>query len=234
MSALTSRLRDLQFRLEYALLRAVIGVVRAVPLDAASAISGRTWRFLAPKLSPKRHARALDNLAIAFPREAKPSAGNRAGTLGEPRPRHGRDDAHRPLPARWSPSASTSPPNHLLALQGQARADVGRQPAHGQLGAGDPGRFTLGRRQARPPSIARSTTPTSTSICATSARISIPTGCLVAATSAITARIRRRRAPSWISCAAAAALASSAISTTAPACRCRSSAGMPRRRRSPR
>jgi KDO2-lipid IV(A) lauroyltransferase len=67
MSALTSRLRDLQFRLEYALLRAVIGVVRAVPLDAASAISGRTWRFLAPKLSPKRHARALDNLAIAFP-----------------------------------------------------------------------------------------------------------------------------------------------------------------------
>lgn len=67
MSAPTSPLRDLQFRLEYALLRLVIGVVRAVPLDAASAISGATWKFLAPKLSPKRHRRALDNLAIAFP-----------------------------------------------------------------------------------------------------------------------------------------------------------------------
>ena len=67
MAAPTSPLRNLQFRLEYALLRAVVGIVRAVPLDAASAISGATWRFLAPKLSPKRHARALDNLAIAFP-----------------------------------------------------------------------------------------------------------------------------------------------------------------------
>ncbi len=67
MAAPTSFLRDLQFRLEYALLRAVVAVVRVVPLDAASAISGRVWRFLAPKLSPKRHARALDNLAIAFP-----------------------------------------------------------------------------------------------------------------------------------------------------------------------
>ncbi|MEQ1614672.1 MAG: lipid A biosynthesis acyltransferase [Hyphomicrobiaceae bacterium] len=67
MAAPTSALRDFQFRLEYALLRAIVGLVRAVPLDAASAISGRAWRFLAPKLSPKRHARALDNLAIAFP-----------------------------------------------------------------------------------------------------------------------------------------------------------------------
>jgi Kdo2-lipid IVA lauroyltransferase/acyltransferase len=70
MAAPTSFLRDLQFRLEYAALRAVVGVVRAVPLDAASAISGRAWRFLAPKLSPKRHQRALDNLTIAFPEMA--------------------------------------------------------------------------------------------------------------------------------------------------------------------
>jgi Kdo2-lipid IVA lauroyltransferase/acyltransferase len=67
MAAPLSPLRRFQFRLEYAFLRIVVGLVRAVPLDAASAISGRTWRFLAPKLSPKRHARALDNLAIAFP-----------------------------------------------------------------------------------------------------------------------------------------------------------------------
>jgi Kdo2-lipid IVA lauroyltransferase/acyltransferase len=67
MSTPTSTLRDLQFRLEYVLLRAVVGLVRVLPLDAASAISGRAWRFLAPKFSRKRHARALANLAIAFP-----------------------------------------------------------------------------------------------------------------------------------------------------------------------
>lgn len=63
----TSFLRDLQFRLEYALLRLVIGAVRAVPLDRATHFSARSWRRLAPVLSPKRHQRALANLAIAFP-----------------------------------------------------------------------------------------------------------------------------------------------------------------------
>ncbi len=72
MAAPTPLLRDLQFRLEYALLRLVVAVVRAVPLDAASAISGRAWRSLAPIFSPRRHRRALDNLGIAFPEMPRP------------------------------------------------------------------------------------------------------------------------------------------------------------------
>lgn len=62
-----SRLRDLQFRLEYALLRLVVGGVRALPLDVATRLSARWWRRLAPHINPKRHRRALANLAIAFP-----------------------------------------------------------------------------------------------------------------------------------------------------------------------
>lgn len=60
-------LRDLQFRFEYALVRAVVFVVRAVPLDTAGRLSAAFWRRFAPLLSPKRHNRAVDNLRIAFP-----------------------------------------------------------------------------------------------------------------------------------------------------------------------
>lgn len=67
MSVPISVLRDFQFRLEYVALRAIVGIVRAAPLDTASAVSGRAWRYLAPKITPKRHSRALANLAIAFP-----------------------------------------------------------------------------------------------------------------------------------------------------------------------
>lgn len=67
MTAPVSRLRDFQFRLEYALLRTLVAAVRAFPLDAATHFSARWWRRLAPRLSPKRHQRALSNLAIAFP-----------------------------------------------------------------------------------------------------------------------------------------------------------------------
>jgi len=59
--------RDLQFRLEYVLLRLVVGFVRLMPLEAATAVSARAWRVLAPLVNPKRQARALANLAIAFP-----------------------------------------------------------------------------------------------------------------------------------------------------------------------
>jgi KDO2-lipid IV(A) lauroyltransferase len=62
-----SLLRDLQFRLEYVLLRAIVGLVRLLPLGVAVSVSATCWRLLAPILSPKRHARALANLAIAFP-----------------------------------------------------------------------------------------------------------------------------------------------------------------------
>ena len=62
--------RDLQFRLEYALLRAIVGLVRIFPLDWAVPMSGRAWRTLAPLIAKKRHTRALDNLAIAFPEKS--------------------------------------------------------------------------------------------------------------------------------------------------------------------
>ena len=60
-------LLDLQFRLEYVLLRLVVGLVRTLPLRVAVGFSARCWRFLAPIVNPKRHQRALDNLAVAFP-----------------------------------------------------------------------------------------------------------------------------------------------------------------------
>ena len=60
-------LRDLQFRLEYLGLRLVVGLVRLLPLGFAVGLSARAWRVLAPLVNPKRHARALANLAIAFP-----------------------------------------------------------------------------------------------------------------------------------------------------------------------
>lgn len=67
----TSPLRDLQFRLEYALLRLIVGIVRIVPLDVATHLSAWSWRRLAPLINPKRHKRALDNLRIAFPEKSE-------------------------------------------------------------------------------------------------------------------------------------------------------------------
>jgi len=62
-----SRFRDFQFKLEYLLLRTVVGLVRALPLDMATRMSASAWYRLAPLVNPKRHNRALANLAIAFP-----------------------------------------------------------------------------------------------------------------------------------------------------------------------
>ncbi len=61
------KLRDIQFRLEYFALRAVVGATHLLPLETATAASAWCWRRLAPLINPKRHARALANLAIAFP-----------------------------------------------------------------------------------------------------------------------------------------------------------------------
>jgi KDO2-lipid IV(A) lauroyltransferase len=61
------RLRDLRFRLEYAALRGVIGVLRLVPLRLSVRWSATLWRILAPRLNPKRQRIALENLRIAFP-----------------------------------------------------------------------------------------------------------------------------------------------------------------------
>lgn len=62
-----SKIRDIQFRIEYYALRTVIWATHALPLETATAISAWFWRRLAPIVNPKRHARALANLAIAFP-----------------------------------------------------------------------------------------------------------------------------------------------------------------------
>ena len=61
----TNRLLDLRYRLEYAALRLVAGLIRIVPLDHAVRASAAIWRLIAPHL--RRHRRALENLAIAFP-----------------------------------------------------------------------------------------------------------------------------------------------------------------------
>jgi KDO2-lipid IV(A) lauroyltransferase len=58
-------LLDLRYRLEYAGLRLLIALIRAMPLDLAVSVSARLWRLIAPW--QRRHQRALDNLAIAFP-----------------------------------------------------------------------------------------------------------------------------------------------------------------------
>ena len=58
-------LLDLRYRLEYAGLRLLIALIRAMPLDLAVAVSARLWRLIAPW--QRRHRRALENLAIAFP-----------------------------------------------------------------------------------------------------------------------------------------------------------------------
>jgi KDO2-lipid IV(A) lauroyltransferase len=58
-------LLDLRYRMEYLALRALVALVRAAPLDAGVALSGKAWRLLAP--FDRRHKRALANLAIAYP-----------------------------------------------------------------------------------------------------------------------------------------------------------------------
>lgn len=52
-------------RLEALGVAAIIGVCRLLGVDAASAVFGWLWRTLAPR--NRRHARALANLAVAFP-----------------------------------------------------------------------------------------------------------------------------------------------------------------------
>jgi len=56
---------DLKYRLEYGVVRTVAWLVARLPLETASNVSGRVWRMIAPRL--KRHQRALNHLAAAFP-----------------------------------------------------------------------------------------------------------------------------------------------------------------------
>jgi len=55
----------LKYRLEYLGFRAAGALVRALPLEAGSNLSGFLWRVFAPLL--KRHPRAVENLRAAFP-----------------------------------------------------------------------------------------------------------------------------------------------------------------------
>jgi Kdo2-lipid IVA lauroyltransferase/acyltransferase len=60
-----SPLLNLRYLAEYGLLRGIIALVRLMPLDTATRFSAFLWRNLAAR--GRRHKRALDNLAIAFP-----------------------------------------------------------------------------------------------------------------------------------------------------------------------
>ena len=51
--------------IEYAGFRLVAAVASSLPLDVASAVSGRIWRFVAPML--RRHSRARANIALSLP-----------------------------------------------------------------------------------------------------------------------------------------------------------------------
>ncbi|MGF1622004.1 MAG: lysophospholipid acyltransferase family protein [Rhodomicrobiaceae bacterium] len=64
-----SALLTVRHLIEYAFLRVIIGAVRLLPLDLARESSAKIWRLLAPY--GRRHRRALDNLAIAFPEKTR-------------------------------------------------------------------------------------------------------------------------------------------------------------------
>ncbi len=64
-----SLLERLRFRAEWLGLKAVIVLVRLLPLDTASALSGRIWRAVAP--FNQRHRRAIANLRAAFPEKSE-------------------------------------------------------------------------------------------------------------------------------------------------------------------
>lgn len=66
---MTTFLKDLRHRLEYAGFRLLEGVARALPLETASRASGLGWRLIAPHLY--RQERVMRNLALAYPEMSK-------------------------------------------------------------------------------------------------------------------------------------------------------------------
>ena len=61
--------KGLRLRLEFAALWLAIIIARAMPLQAASWLSGKLWRFIAPRLG--RQKRALANLEFAYPEKSR-------------------------------------------------------------------------------------------------------------------------------------------------------------------
>jgi KDO2-lipid IV(A) lauroyltransferase len=59
---------DLRQRVEYLALRLIAAGVRTMPLEVGANVSGKLWRLIAPY--NRRHKRALENLAIAFPEKS--------------------------------------------------------------------------------------------------------------------------------------------------------------------
>jgi KDO2-lipid IV(A) lauroyltransferase len=64
-----STLLNIRYLLEYVVLRIIIAMVRVLPLDTGREWSAKGWRLFAPY--GRRHARALENLAIAFPEKTE-------------------------------------------------------------------------------------------------------------------------------------------------------------------
>jgi Kdo2-lipid IVA lauroyltransferase/acyltransferase len=61
-------IKRLRYALDYAAFRLLAAFFGNLPIEAASRFSGFCWRVVAPRL--KRHQRALDNLAAAFPEKS--------------------------------------------------------------------------------------------------------------------------------------------------------------------
>ena len=61
-------LKGLRLRLEFAALWLAAVIARAIPVQAASWLSGKLWRFIAPHLI--RQKRALANLKLAYPEKS--------------------------------------------------------------------------------------------------------------------------------------------------------------------
>jgi KDO2-lipid IV(A) lauroyltransferase len=61
--------KRLRHAFEYAAFRLIGAIFAALPIETASRFSGAGWRLLAPRL--RRHKRALDNLAAAFPEKSQ-------------------------------------------------------------------------------------------------------------------------------------------------------------------
>jgi KDO2-lipid IV(A) lauroyltransferase len=61
-------IKRLRHALDYAAFRLLAACFGRLPIEAASRFSGFCWRVVAPHL--KRHQRALDNLAAAFPEKS--------------------------------------------------------------------------------------------------------------------------------------------------------------------
>ena len=57
--------RHIRFAAEYAVFLLMVGLMKPLGLDRASAVSGAAWRLIAPRT--KRHAAALRHLQVAFP-----------------------------------------------------------------------------------------------------------------------------------------------------------------------